>query len=32
MLDFKVDKERCIRCGSCAADCQIGVIAFKKGQ
>jgi len=28
MLDFKIDEERCIQCGECAADCPGGVIAL----
>lgn len=28
MIDFRVDEERCIQCGECAADCPAGVIAL----
>jgi len=27
-LDFKVDKEKCIKCGLCAADCNVRAIDF----
>jgi len=26
MLDFHIDKDKCIRCGECAADCASGII------
>lgn len=28
MIDFRVDEERCIQCGECAADCPAGIIAM----
>lgn len=28
MIDFRIDEERCIQCGECAADCPTGVIAL----
>jgi len=28
MINFRVDEERCIQCGECAADCPAGVIAL----
>jgi nitroreductase/NAD-dependent dihydropyrimidine dehydrogenase PreA subunit len=28
MIDFRVDEERCIRCGECVLDCPMGVIAM----
>lgn len=28
MIQFIVDKERCISCGECAADCPMGIIDF----
>jgi ferredoxin len=30
MIQFKVDEERCIQCGECAADCPAEVIAMEK--
>ena len=28
---FRVDAEKCIKCGKCAAVCPVGDISFKKG-
>jgi len=28
MIQFRIDEERCIQCGECAADCPAGVIAL----
>jgi nitroreductase/NAD-dependent dihydropyrimidine dehydrogenase PreA subunit len=28
MIQFRIDEERCIQCGECAADCPTGVIAM----
>ena len=31
MLDFKVDREKCISCGACAADCPATIIDMRDG-
>jgi len=31
MIAFHVDKEKCIGCGLCAADCPMGIIAMEEG-
>jgi nitroreductase/NAD-dependent dihydropyrimidine dehydrogenase PreA subunit len=31
MLKFKVNKQLCTRCGSCAADCPVGIIDMENG-
>lgn len=31
MLDFKIDKEKCIQCGECERDCPYGIIEFSGG-
>lgn len=31
MIGFYVDKEKCIGCGLCAADCPMGIIAMEQG-
>jgi nitroreductase/NAD-dependent dihydropyrimidine dehydrogenase PreA subunit len=31
MIAFHVDKEKCIGCGLCAADCPMGIIAMEQG-
>jgi nitroreductase/NAD-dependent dihydropyrimidine dehydrogenase PreA subunit len=28
MIDFRIDKDTCIQCGECAADCPAGIIAM----
>ena len=28
MIDFSIDREKCIQCGECAADCPAGIIAM----
>ncbi|MBE1425540.1 nitroreductase/NAD-dependent dihydropyrimidine dehydrogenase PreA subunit [Desulfomicrobium macestii] len=28
MIDFQIDKDKCIQCGECAADCPAGIIAM----
>ena len=28
MIDFHIDKDKCIQCGECAADCPAGIIAM----
>lgn len=28
MIQFRIDEERCIQCGECAADCPAGIIAM----
>lgn len=28
MIDFGIDREKCIQCGECAADCPAGIIAM----
>jgi len=28
MIQFRIDKERCIQCGECAEDCPVGVIGM----
>lgn len=30
MLDFKIDKTKCIQCGLCAADCPVRIIEMKE--
>lgn len=32
MLDFKIDCEKCISCGGCAADCPASIIDMQDGQ
>lgn len=29
MLHFRIDKDKCIQCGECAADCPAGIIAMR---
>lgn len=31
MLDFKVDAEKCIKCGACVADCPVSIIKMEEG-
>lgn len=31
MIDFKVNPEKCVHCGQCAADCPANIIRMKKG-
>lgn len=31
MLNFKVDQEKCIHCGQCAADCPVNIISMQEG-
>lgn len=31
MLEFKIDKEKCISCGGCAADCPVMIIDMQDG-
>lgn len=30
-LNFKIDEQRCIRCGACAADCPVRIITLESG-
>jgi nitroreductase/NAD-dependent dihydropyrimidine dehydrogenase PreA subunit len=32
MIEFRIDEEKCIRCGECAADCPYGVIVQEPGE
>jgi len=32
MIDFKVDAEKCIRCGTCVSDCPMGIIHMDDGR
>jgi len=30
MIDFQIDKDKCIQCGECAADCPAGIIYMRE--
>ena len=31
MLSFKVDRDKCVKCGACAADCPTRIIKMAEG-
>ena len=32
MINFRVDTEKCVRCGACVSDCPMGIIHMEEGQ